>query len=109
MLRKLLLLVSLPLITFPSASFAANPNVVTSQHMETANNQQVLLSQFYPGRDIYIDDRVTEMDRRHRRRCRRWREELIYSSDFLSPRERRFQWRRYRIVCSRFQYGRRDF
>lgn len=113
MLRKLLLLASLPLMIFPSASFAATPEVLASLSTprvplsETTNNQKVILSQFSPETDTYPYGE-SSFGRVQRRRCRRWREYLIYNSDFLPPRERRFQWRRYRMACRGLEFGSRE-
>lgn len=103
MLRKLLLLASLPLMALPSASLAASPVVAASlssqpiSRSEFTNNKPVLISQYYPGRP--------NPNREMRRRCRWMREYLRENRDSLSERELRREWKRYHRLCDEIQEG----
>lgn len=102
MLRKILLLVSLPFITLSSVSLGANSASAASLSSqpaslsESTDNKPVLIGQYYPDRDS---------DRQMRRRCRKWREYIEYNHDYLSRWELRQEWRRYQRMCRSYYEG----
>lgn len=111
MLRKILLLVSLPFIALPSASFTASPAVaasLSSQPMSLTgltSNKPVLISQYSLGES----EEYRGSYRGIRRYCRELRREIRENSDSLSRRQRRYQWERYHRICDEIYRGDRPF